>query len=78
MKSSKRPDKRHKLQPLISRSRTAHIIGVCARTLKRYERRGLLTAHVMNSRLTCYPENEVLTLIANARAAGATQPEATA
>jgi hypothetical protein len=66
-----RPDNPVKIQRLIPRARVADLLGICARTCKRYEARRLLTPHVINSRLTSYPETEVLKLITDARAAGA-------
>jgi hypothetical protein len=67
MKISKRPEKKDTLERLIPRPRVADLLGVCTRTIKRYESKKLLTPHILNCRLTAYPENEVLRLISNAR-----------
>jgi predicted transcriptional regulator len=55
------------LTRLVPRNKVAFYLGVCTRTIKRYEEGGKLTPHVINSRLTAYPESEVLELISNAR-----------
>jgi hypothetical protein len=56
-----------KLVRLIPRAKVAFYLGCCTRSVKRMEQRGLLTAHVINSRTTSYPEHEVIKLIADAR-----------
>lgn len=73
--SSKRPDKKREIERLIPRAHVADLLGVCPRTVKRKEAQGLLTPFIQNSRLTSYPESEVLKLISSARAAGATETE---
>ncbi len=72
----KRPDKLEKIERLIPRARVADLLGVCPRTIKRREAEGRLTPFKQNSRLTCYPERQVLDLITAARAAGTVQTEA--
>jgi hypothetical protein len=54
---------------LISRSDVAAMLGgVSLRTIRRRERpHGPLTPYPVSSRKVCYPEDEVLKLIANAR-----------
>ena len=52
---------------LVPRARVAFYLGVCTRTIRRYELTKKLTPHVINSRLTAYPEAEVLKLISDAR-----------
>ncbi len=51
---------------LIPRSKVADMLGgVCNRTIKRKEKpHGPLTPHRLSSRLTAYPEHEVMNLIA--------------
>jgi hypothetical protein len=55
------------IQRLIPRTKVAFYLGVCTRTIKRYEKNKKLTPHFINSRLTAYPESEVQALISNAR-----------
>lgn len=51
------------LTRLVPRTRVAFYLGVCTRTIKRYEQTKKLTPHVINSRLTAYPETEVMALL---------------
>ena len=52
---------------LVPRTKVAFYLGVCTRTIKRYEQTKRLTPYIINSRLTSYPETEVLKLISDAR-----------
>ena len=69
MKVTTRHDENNEQPKLISRSRAAAMLGVCLRTVQRRERDGILTAHRISSRLTAYPESEVLQIIAESRGA---------
>lgn len=55
------------IDPLIPRSKVAFYLGVCNRTIRRWEQNKKLTPHVLNSRITAYPQSEVEALISNAR-----------
>ena len=58
-----------KAPKLIPRSKVADMLGgVCNRTIKRKEKpHGPLTPHRLSSRLTAYPEHEVMKLVFAAR-----------
>jgi hypothetical protein len=55
------------IQPLLSRRDVARMFGCHPETIKRYEKRGMLQAIKINSRLTRYEAGSVYKLIADAR-----------
>ncbi len=52
---------------LLSRRQVARLLGVHTETIKRYQRRGLLPAIVLNSRLVRYERIAVEKLLAGGR-----------
>jgi hypothetical protein len=52
-----------KIQKMVKRSQAAYLLGLCPRTLVRYEKLGRLKPIKLNSRLVVYHEADVAALL---------------